>query len=212
MKETVSYRAKVEYDDQKSARYDHRPVWRNEPEMALLEPALRLFVPGSKVLDAPCGAGRVSVRLCELGMRVTALDIAPAMIERTREKLRGFGAENRVTSGDLEHLDFPDGAFEGAVCFRFFHHLPTPQLRQQVISELCRVSRRYVVMSFYHPVSLHNLKRYVQSRWLGRPQRRFPIAPRDLAALFARHSFRQVLVSAQRKYLSTLWLAAFQRS
>ena len=211
-KEAVPYRAKVEYDDSKSERYDHRPEWRNEPEMALLEPALRLFSPGCKVLDAPCGAGRVSVRLSELGMQVTSVDIAPAMLERTREKLRPFGASERVQSADLEKLVFPDRSFEAVVCFRFFHHLPNETLRKQVISELCRVANQYVVMSFYHPISLHNLKRYLGTKLLGKPQRRFSIRPQDLAAIFATHGFQQVQVTAQRKYLSTLWLAVFKRA
>jgi ubiquinone/menaquinone biosynthesis C-methylase UbiE len=181
--------------------------------MILLAPAFALLPAGSKVLDAPCGAGRVSVRLSELGMHVTSLDISEAMLKRTREKLAPFGAAaDRVTTGDLENLAFPDRAFDAAVCFRFFHHLPNDTLRRKVIGELCRVAGQYVIISFYHPVSLHNLKRYLKTKVLGQPQRRFPIQPKELVALFAAHGFQQAQVSAQRRYLSTLWLAVFKRA
>lgn len=211
MNDPVQYRAKVEYDTEKSRRYADRPAWRHEPEMRLLEPALRRFTPGAAVLDAPCGAGRVSVRLAELGLRVTSVDISEPMRELTRQRMAAFGPSHQVRAGDLERLDFADRSFEGAVCFRFFHHLPTAALRRQVVGELCRVSERLVVISFYHPVSFHNLKRRLQTWFLGKPPRRFAIYPRDLAALFAEHGFRQVHLAAQQKYLKTLWLAAFER-
>jgi hypothetical protein len=85
-------------------------------------------------------------------------------------------------------------------------------LRRQVIGELCRVSKRCVIISFFHPVSLHNLKRLVQTRILGKPQRRFAIKSADLNALFAEHGFHNTHTGAQRKYLKTLWLASYERS
>jgi ubiquinone/menaquinone biosynthesis C-methylase UbiE len=211
MKDVVPYPAKAGYNEAKAERYDHRPAWRNEPEMALLEPALRLLPPGSKVLDAPCGAGRVSVRLGELGMHVTSVDISPSMLERTREKMRAFGAQDRVQSGDLEKLQFADREFEGVVCFRFFTHLPNDALRKQVISELCRVARQFVIISFFHPVSLHNVKRWAQTKLTGKRQVHSSIQPEALAAFFSANGFQQVHLAAQSRYLRSLWLAAFKR-
>jgi ubiquinone/menaquinone biosynthesis C-methylase UbiE len=211
MKEAVPYPSKTGYDEAKADRYDrNRPAWRHNAEMALLEPAFKMLSPKAKVLDAPCGAGRVSVRLAELGMQVTAVDISAAMLERAREKMKPFGAGDRVTTGDLEKLQFADREFEAAVCFRFFSHLPNDELRGQVISELCRVSQKYVIISFFHPIAMHNLKRAIQKK-LGKPQAHSWIWPDALAAFFSKHGFQQIHLGAQSKYLKALWLAVYQR-
>jgi ubiquinone/menaquinone biosynthesis C-methylase UbiE len=211
MNDPAPYPAKVGYDEAVAERYDHRPPWRHRPEMSLLEPALRLLPSGSRVLDAPCGAGRVSVRLAEMGMRVTSLDISPAMLARTREKMRRFRAEDRVMAGDLEKLPFSDGEFDGAVCFRFFSHLPDDQLRRQVVGELCRVARQYVIISFFHPVAVHNLKRLLQTKLMGKPQAHYFVRPNALDSLFAPHGYQRVHLAAQSRYLKSLWLAVFRR-
>ena len=39
---------------------------------------------GSRILDAPCGHGRISRRLAAAGMVVTGVDLTPAYIERAR--------------------------------------------------------------------------------------------------------------------------------
>jgi ubiquinone/menaquinone biosynthesis C-methylase UbiE len=210
--QNVPYRAKIEYDEAKSELYDNRSERRNKPEMALLGEALKILPAGSSVLDAPCGPGRVSQRLAEMGMQVTSVDISDPMIERTRSKMAHFSMAERVSKGDLEKLVFPDRAFDATVCFRFFHHLPNETLRRQVISELCRVTKQHVIISFYHPVSLHNLKRMFQIKVLGKSQRRFHLRPHELAALFAEQGFQPVEITAERKYLSTLWLGVFKRS
>ena len=48
---------------------------------------------GARVLDAPCGAGRIAVRLAERGLDVTGVDISPQEIEAARA--RGSSANLR---------------------------------------------------------------------------------------------------------------------
>jgi SAM-dependent methyltransferase len=43
-----------------------------------------LLAPGSRVLDAGCGTGRVAVRLAALGHTVVGVDSDPAMVEQAR--------------------------------------------------------------------------------------------------------------------------------
>src|SRR5579872_6695029 len=49
-------------------------------------------IPDPRVLDIPCGTGRITELLLEQGLTVTGGDVSPAMIEVAREKLAGFGA------------------------------------------------------------------------------------------------------------------------
>jgi len=55
---------------------------------------------GDRVLDAPCGAGRIAVHLARAGCQVTGIDINPRFIERAR---RRFADEN--LSADFVVLD-----------------------------------------------------------------------------------------------------------
>ena len=40
--------------------------------------------PGSRILDAPCGHGRIARRLAAAGMEVTGVDLTPAYLEQAR--------------------------------------------------------------------------------------------------------------------------------
>lgn len=43
--------------------------------------------PGRKVIDAGCGAGRLSVRLAEAGLDVTGVDLSPGMVRQQPEAI-----------------------------------------------------------------------------------------------------------------------------
>ena len=55
---------------------------------------------GARVLDAPCGAGRIAVRLAERGLDVTGVDISAEEIEEAR----GKASRARFEVGDLRAL------------------------------------------------------------------------------------------------------------
>jgi SAM-dependent methyltransferase len=69
----------------------------------------RLVPPGSRVLDAGCGTGRVAVRLAELGYDVVGVDLDASMLaeaRRARPDLTWLGA-------DLATLDLPAAGVPG---------------------------------------------------------------------------------------------------
>ena len=41
---------------------------------------------GSRILDAPCGHGRLARRLAAAGMEVTGVDLTPAYLEQARRE------------------------------------------------------------------------------------------------------------------------------
>jgi SAM-dependent methyltransferase len=67
---------------------------------------------GERWLDLATGTGEIALRAAEAGARVTAIDIAPRMIERARAKAerRGLGIGFEV--GDCARLPYADGAFD----------------------------------------------------------------------------------------------------
>ena len=76
--------------------------------------------PGRRVLDVAAGTGAVAVAAAERGAEVVAIDLAPAMVERARER----GVDARL--GDAERPDFPDGSFDAVLCGFAVFFLPDP--------------------------------------------------------------------------------------
>ena len=67
---------------------------------------------GTSLLDAGCGSGQYALAFAQLGCRVTAIDLSPAMIQRARDHAaeRNLDVEWRI--GDLSRLPDPDSAFD----------------------------------------------------------------------------------------------------
>jgi SAM-dependent methyltransferase len=79
-----------------------------EQQVDLIERALRLE-PGSRILDVPCGTGRVGRRLVDKGYDVVGVDIT----ERFLEEARAAGL--RVERVDMRELPFEE-EFDAAIC------------------------------------------------------------------------------------------------
>jgi len=67
---------------------------------------------GDTVLDAPCGAGRVSFHLAKAGCVVTGIDLRDAFIRRARRRFRVAGLQGTFRVSDLRQLDM-EGQFDG---------------------------------------------------------------------------------------------------
>jgi SAM-dependent methyltransferase len=63
-------------------------------------------------LDLACGTGAVAERAAALGAPVTAIDLAPALIETARARAEELDLEIDYRVGDCEQLDLPDASFD----------------------------------------------------------------------------------------------------
>jgi len=59
-------------------------------------------------------------------------------------------------------LPFTSGAFDVVFNLRYLHHLHMRDEQRKAVAELARVSRPYVVLSYYRRSNLHALQRRVQ--------------------------------------------------
>lgn len=190
----------------KSTAYERRNPARAERELTLLQ---RVWPgrTGETVLDLPCGAGRLLPLLRDtLGHGVLQADGALAMLQQARAA--AVAAVPGVRADALA-MPFPDRAVDGVVMFRFLHHLDGDAARA-AIAEACRVARRFVVVSFFHPCSTHHLQRRLR-QWIGGPTTRHAVSLRGMQARFAPHDFRLHAHTAELPYVRDLWLAAFVR-
>jgi ubiquinone/menaquinone biosynthesis C-methylase UbiE len=97
--------------------------------------------PGDRVLDVGCGAGDDALAMASLvapGGCVVGLDASATMVEEARRRGRGRDLPLKFRTGDAHHLEFDDGAFDGARADRVFQHLADPE---RALAELIRVTR-----------------------------------------------------------------------
>jgi SAM-dependent methyltransferase len=71
---------------------------------------------GSRILDAPCGHGRISRRLAAAGMAVTGVDLTPAYLEQARADPQLIPGMVEYVMGDLRQLPV-EGPFDAVVCW-----------------------------------------------------------------------------------------------
>jgi ubiquinone/menaquinone biosynthesis C-methylase UbiE len=129
------------------------------------------------------------------------------MIAIAREHAFEVNLSCHVERQDLEKLTYPDGHFDTIVCFRLFHHFPNVEIRQRVVSELCRVAGKFVVLSYFSPYSVQSVRRKLS----GKDTDRFATSLAEVEGYFRQAGFRLVEDFAQMRVLHTLHLAVFAR-
>jgi ubiquinone/menaquinone biosynthesis C-methylase UbiE len=202
-----TYRARTQYDEKQSLKYQQRKPGKDRAEMRLIDRAFALIPKTHRVLDVPCGGGRVTIHLAQCGYSMTTADLSDSMIEIAREHVAKEGLTCPVEKQDLERLTLPDKAFDSVVCFRLFHHFPSAEIRGRCVCELCRVARQFVVLSYFSPRSATSLKR----RITGRESHRYATPLHEVAGYFEACGFRFVKDFAQLPLLHTLHVAVFER-
>lgn len=204
----TSYRGRVKYDDKQSRKYQHRKPHKHQAEMRLIDRAFALVPKRHRVLDVPCGGGRVMLHLARKGYPASGADLSESMLAIVRETASELDLPCTVERQDLERLTYANGQFDTIVCFRLFHHFPNPEIRQRVISELCRVAAVFVVLSYFSPYSVQSVRR----KFSGKDQDRFATPLAEVEGYFRNAGFRLVKDFAQLPVMHTLHLAVFERA
>jgi len=92
---------------------------------------------GPNVLEIGPGPGLTTEVLRGSLRRVTALEIDPQLAHALHARMKGSNV--RVIEGDASQMPFAEAEFSGAVSFTMLHHVPSPELQDQVLREVSRV-------------------------------------------------------------------------
>ncbi len=113
-----------------------------------------------RILDMPCGTGRLCIYLALKGYEVAGIDISKAMIFQAKKKIQNYPVKDLITFQvcDAEALSFPDSYFDIAATLRLFGHLPTDK-RLKILKELTRVTKKFVITTYYQKLSIQGLLR-----------------------------------------------------
>jgi ubiquinone/menaquinone biosynthesis C-methylase UbiE len=123
------------------------------------------------ILELPCGGGRITPAFADAADFIIEADIAIGQIRYARATSTIATPRAWLTASAF-HIPLRDGAVDGTICIRLAHHLPTPAERERLFHELMRVSKRFVIVTFFDQYSLKNL-----TRGLRHPFKRKPPKP-----------------------------------
>ncbi len=111
---------------------------RLEPVADVLVDAVALRT-GERVLDVAAGTGNVAIRAAVRGARVTAVDIAPRMVQLGRERT---GDTVEWIEADVDDLPLPDGTIDVALsCFGLIF-APRPEVALEQLRRVLRTGGR----------------------------------------------------------------------
>ncbi len=158
-------------------------------ERKILREFLGLCGPIDRMLDAPSGFGRLLDLFREYADHIVESDFSETMLA-LNEQLHGNGTASYLHCSALE-IPRPDRTFAVAASIRLSHHLESVEDRLRHIRELCRVSQRHVIMTYFSATSLKNRLRRMRSMWNGKRAKNV-LSAEQVAEEFARSGFRVV--------------------
>jgi ubiquinone/menaquinone biosynthesis C-methylase UbiE len=90
-----------------------------------------------EVLEVAVGTGR-NFTFYPAGVRLTGIDLSPAMLEIARKKADELGFDADLMEGNAQDLPFPDASFDTVVCTLSLCNIPDDR---RAIAEMKRVLR-----------------------------------------------------------------------
>lgn len=92
---------------------------------------------GPNVLELGPGPGLTTDLVRASVKQLTALELDAKLAVALESRLRGSNV--RVVEGDATEMPFGTWEFSGVLSFTMLHHVPSPELQDKVLREVCRV-------------------------------------------------------------------------
>jgi phosphatidylethanolamine/phosphatidyl-N-methylethanolamine N-methyltransferase len=121
--------------------YDRVAGFRPQRERSL---ALLDARPGERVLIDGCGTG-TDLAFIPAGVEVTATDLTPAMVQRTRHRALLLGRTVDARVMDAQSLGFPDATFDAVVLHLILAVVPDPVAAVREAARVLKPGGRAVV-------------------------------------------------------------------
>ena len=135
-----------------------------------------------RLLEVGCGPGIMLPDLLAMGFDVRAIDVSAEMIRRAEQRMSGdpLARRCRLAVGDVERLEFGEGAFDAVVAMGVLEYLPACD---GALREMVRVLRPggHLVLTVPNRAAAYHVatSAYLAARrFVGRPRRAaYPARP-----------------------------------
>jgi ubiquinone/menaquinone biosynthesis C-methylase UbiE len=127
-----------------------------------------------RVLDLPCGTGKLASVFAQFNFKIVAADISRQMMEvaaREYNHLPGFVGFEQT---DASATKFADEEFDAVICLRLLHRVPDA-VRSAILVDLGRISRKHVIVSVGLTNSLQQFRRQVRKIITGTTTVPYPV-------------------------------------
>jgi ubiquinone/menaquinone biosynthesis C-methylase UbiE len=172
---------------------------------------------GASVLDVGAGSGGAALAMAEQGLRVTAIDASPRMIERllARAAERSLAVDARAMDGQALHLD--DAAFDAALSVLGVILFPDAERGLAEMRRVVRPGGRISIVTWTQPQNYQlatELRAAIEAVWPEQPPAPLPAQLRyreegDFRALFKAAGLAEpeiVTMTAHLQAPSARWL------
>jgi SAM-dependent methyltransferase len=157
--------------DQAAQKYRDRRFtmsrrWRriDRREQEIVAEFLITLPRAARVLDIPCGAGRLAPLVRQAGAYYVGADVSLHMLALARKAVDESAG---IVAADALRLPFADAAFDAALCVRLMHRIEEPDGRAAILRELARVARGPLLVSYYLSGNLRGLGKRLRGRFPG---------------------------------------------
>ncbi|MBU0900169.1 class I SAM-dependent methyltransferase [bacterium] len=113
------------------------------------------------LLDVPCGYGRFSP-LLEKEWKFTSLDISLPMVLECKKSLSSASNQDFLVA-NIKKLPLKDSSYDCVLTIRLIQHVLEKAERIEIFKEINRVTRRYLILSFYKRSNIHLTFRRIES-------------------------------------------------
>jgi SAM-dependent methyltransferase len=155
------------------------------------------------ILDLACGNGRHMPGLLEITPHTFAGDLSFPMLQQAR-MIPGIEKPfSRLIRFDSENLPFENESFGVIYCARFFHHLPTREIRERILAEMFRTARCGIVMTFKVRWSWEHITGRISTLLLRKRHVRYYVSVLEVLAVAHSHGWRMTDKMASGPFLSS---------
>ncbi|NUT53982.1 MAG: class I SAM-dependent methyltransferase [Saccharothrix sp.] len=154
------------------------------------------------VLEVAIGTG-LNLPHYPPGVRLTGLDLSPAMLDLARARAAELGLDVTLREGDAQALPFPDAAFDTVVCTLGLCGVPDDRAAVAEMHRVLRPGGRLLLLdhvgSHHRPVLfVQRLLEKVTLRMIGDHQTRRPLPLVEAAGFTVRRGERLKLGTVER--------------